>query len=125
MITMTHRTRTTDAHRTSAGDRAVRLVVAGELDLTTAERLSLDGQRALTGCTRTTLTIDMSQVTFIDAAAIGALVTMRQHAALDGNAVVVTEPSRCVVRLLELTALAGSFGVGSPIEGADWPVQTV
>jgi anti-anti-sigma factor len=48
----------------------------------------------------------MSQVTFIDAAGIGALVAIRNEARREDKVVVVTAPSRCVTRLLTLTALA-------------------
>jgi anti-sigma B factor antagonist len=95
-------------------EHAIALAVGGELDIATAGRFTLAAQHALTGCRHTTLAIDMSQVTFIDAAGIGALVAIRNHARRDHNVIVVTAPSRCVTRLLTLTALADIFGPPSP-----------
>jgi anti-sigma B factor antagonist len=100
--------------KTLGSDDAVRLAVRGELDVATAGPFALAGQEALTGRSQTTLAIDMGQVTFIDAAGVGALVAIRDHAQLNDNVVVVTEPSRCVARLLDLTALAAIFVSNRP-----------
>jgi anti-sigma B factor antagonist len=90
-------------------DYAVHLTATGDIDMATASRFTLAGQEALTGHTHTTLTIDMSQVTFIDAAGIAALVAIRHWAQLNDNIVAVTEPSPCVRRLLDLTSLTRVF----------------
>jgi anti-sigma B factor antagonist len=87
----------------------LQLAVGGALDLATAARFVLAGQEVLTGHIQTTLTIDMSGVTFIDAAGIGALIAIRNHARLNDNLIAVTEASPCVLRLLNLTALTASF----------------
>jgi anti-sigma B factor antagonist len=94
--------------------QTVALTVGGELDIATTGQFVLAVQHALGDCRHTTLAIDMSQVTFIDAAGIGALVAIRNHARRDHNVIVVTAPSRCVTRLLTLTALADIFGQPSP-----------
>jgi anti-sigma B factor antagonist len=96
-------------------DHVVRLAVHDELDTTTAARFTAAGRQALTGRRGTTLALDLRHVTFIDAAGIGALVTIRNHAVRADNVVVVTQPSRCVLRLLEVTGLAATFVAGHPI----------
>jgi anti-anti-sigma factor len=120
MTAMVHRAHLTDAQvGTFRGADAILLAVGGELDARTASRFVLAGLQALAGRERTTLAVDMGRVSFISAAGIGALIAIRNHAALDGNVVVVTEPSRCVLRLLELAALTGAFGVRVPNGRAD------
>jgi anti-sigma B factor antagonist len=97
--------------RTDAGgaDGTVQLSVIGELDTATAGRFMLAGRKALSGRRHTTLEIDMSRVTFIDAAGVGALVAIRNHARPNDNVVAVTEASRCVLRILDLSALTTAF----------------
>jgi anti-sigma B factor antagonist len=94
---------------TMGSDYTVQLTVSGELDTASAGRFMLAGREALSGRRHTTLEIDMSQVTFIDAAGVGALVAIRNHARPNDNFVAVTEPSRCVLRILGLTALTTTF----------------
>jgi anti-anti-sigma factor len=91
---------------------AVQLAVTGELDLGTAGRLRLVARAALSGRTGTTLSIDMAQVTFIDAAGVGALIAISNDAQAGGNIIAITRPSRCVVRILELTARMVNAEVG-------------
>lgn len=106
MTVLGHRALTTELQdATSGGDHVVRLAVRGELDTATAAQFALAGQEAVVGPSRRTLAIDMGRVTFIDAAGLGALAKLRNLAGRSGNAVVVIEPSACVVRLLELTEM--------------------
>jgi anti-anti-sigma factor len=51
----------------------------------------------------------MSAVTFIDATTIGALIAIRNDANRGNNTVIIGGPSRCVRRILELTALTQAF----------------
>jgi anti-sigma B factor antagonist len=95
--------------KTAGDDRRVRLAVRGELDLAAAARVVLAGQKVLTGHIGKTLTIDMSGVTFIDAAGIGALIAIRNHARLNDNLIALTEASPCVLRILNLTGLTAAF----------------
>jgi anti-sigma B factor antagonist len=90
-------------------DEQVQLTVTGELDIATVERFMFAGREALSGRHHTTLAINLAQVTFIDAAGVGALVTIRNHARRNDNQVTVTEPARCVLRILDLTALTTTF----------------
>jgi anti-sigma B factor antagonist len=90
-------------------DRSVRLIATGELDTVTSVRFMVAGREALSGRHHTTLEIDMSQVTFIDAAGVGALVAIRNHSRSNDNSVAVTEASRWVLRILGLTGLTGTF----------------
>jgi anti-sigma B factor antagonist len=90
-------------------DDTVQLMVTGELDTATAGRFMQAGRKALSGRHHATLAINLSQVTFIDAAGVGALVAIRNHARANDNLVTVTEPARCVLRMLDVTALTTSF----------------
>jgi anti-anti-sigma factor len=84
------------------------LRVAGELDLATADDFRASGIRAV-GTGRCTVHLDLSAVTFMDAAGVGALVAIGNHAdALDGR-VVLRRPSGAVRRILDLTGLRERF----------------
>jgi anti-sigma B factor antagonist len=113
VMTLVDNTPRTSDTRTES-EHAVALAVGGELDIATTGQFVLAAQHALAGCWHTTLAIDMSRVTFIDAAGIGALVAIRNHARRDHNVIVVSAPSPCVMRMLTLTALADIFGPPSP-----------
>jgi anti-anti-sigma factor len=86
-----------------AGDESVTVTLAGELDLSTEGALAaqLDGIRA--GRPRQVI-FDMSQVSFADLGALRALVTVGGQDALPP---VLCHPPPVVVRLLEVSGLAG------------------
>ncbi|MFI9561644.1 STAS domain-containing protein [Nonomuraea endophytica] len=82
---------------------------AGEVDLI--------GKPLLYGCVRAALqthpegllVIDLSAVSFMDAQGLSALVLSRQHALHHQRALALAGPSAAVRRLLQITALSGSF----------------
>jgi anti-sigma B factor antagonist len=95
-----------------ATDQMVKLAVCGEIDMATAPSFAIDADYALDHRTDTTLALNLSRVTFIDAAGISALVAIRNRAHLDDNRLVIIQPARCVLRVLDLTRLADAFTVG-------------
>jgi len=90
-------------------DAIVSLSVGGELDMSTATEFELKGRRAICGEPADVLLLDMSGVSFIDAAGVGALIAIRNCADRAGRRVIVVNPSRCVRRILELTRLTETF----------------
>ncbi|MEU2631038.1 STAS domain-containing protein [Kitasatospora sp. NPDC007106] len=55
--------------------------------------------------------LDLSEATFIDCAALGALVAARDPAGRQGRRLVLRGAGPCVVGLLRLTGLDGYFAV--------------
>jgi anti-anti-sigma factor len=84
------------------------LKVGGEVDVATIDELTDACEQALTRAGASTLIINMAAVTFMSAAGVGALVSIN-NARERGQVVIVVEASRCVSRLLELTALTERF----------------
>ncbi|MEV4557873.1 STAS domain-containing protein [Kitasatospora sp. NPDC049285] len=75
----------------------------GEIDLDTAPGLHRELARALTE--RREVVLDLSGVTFMDCAGLGALVRARNQAERCGARLVLRGAGGCVVRLLRLTGL--------------------
>ncbi|MFF0388295.1 STAS domain-containing protein [Kitasatospora sp. NPDC004615] len=77
--------------------------VDGEIDLDTAPAL----RRALAAALEAhrEVVLDLSEVTFMDCAGLGALVRARNQADRSGRRLILRGAGRCVVRLLELTGL--------------------
>ena len=96
------------AHRLSvvdAGDGVV--IVSGELDAATADRLAQHLKRSPAA-----RVLDVSAVSFIDASGLRVLL-----AATDRNGerrLVLREPSRSVMRLLDITGLTGLLAPVAP-----------
>ncbi|MET0908162.1 MAG: STAS domain-containing protein [Ilumatobacteraceae bacterium] len=92
---------------TRAGDG---WAVTGELDARTAPALA----RAVSAdpASSTVVHLDLSGVTFIDSSGLGVLVDLARQAAADGGSLRLDHPSTAVTRLLEITKLTETFGVG-------------
>ncbi|MBP0450671.1 STAS domain-containing protein [Kitasatospora sp. RG8] len=75
----------------------------GEIDLHAAPSL----RRALSAAlaSHRAVVLDLSEVTFMDCAGLGALVWARNQADRSGRRLVLRGAGRCVVRLLKLTGL--------------------
>lgn len=88
-----------------------RLKLAGEVDFSTVATLRDAGMQAMSqpGCNR--LTIDLSEVTFLDSMGIGVLVELRNTTIDKGMSLIVAYPSEAVRRLLELTGLEPFFTI--------------
>jgi len=106
------------ATTTQVGAGAFVVSVAGELDLASREALDRELAGALDrGCRR--LIVDLTGVTFIDSAAMGALVVNAKRLPDDGGCVVVTDDPR-ILRVFEITGLDRTFEIERSLaEGVD------
>jgi anti-sigma B factor antagonist len=88
--------------------RGTAISVRGELDIDAAPALRATLRRA---CDHGgPVSLDLSAVTFIDAAGLRVLAEARSSSDADRPAVTLTAPSRCVRRLLSLAGLGWSVG---------------
>jgi anti-anti-sigma factor len=94
----------------ATGD-AVRIELAGELDLDTVGAVRDDVLVALARDRPSTVVIGMRQVSFIDSTAVGVLVGCQRAAAAAGARLVLSDPSPFVRRLLWVSGLLGLFGL--------------
>jgi anti-anti-sigma factor len=85
------------------------VVVDGELDLRTADELAVLGSRNLAEPVVRKLVVDLSAVRFLDAAALGALVRIRNAALAYGKEVSFRGPSERAKQLFKLTGLDAAF----------------
>ncbi|HET9092673.1 MAG TPA: STAS domain-containing protein [Acidimicrobiales bacterium] len=77
------------------------VMLRGELDLLSAPQL----RSCLEDAMNSTVVVDLSGLSFIDAAGLSVLVTARRRAETDGNHVKVTNPAGLVRRVFELAGL--------------------
>jgi anti-sigma B factor antagonist len=95
---------------------AAHLLVAGEIDVSTAAELTAAGEQALAAPGCRGLVVEMGDVSFLDSTGLGALVGLR-NASLAAEAgfelAAVSEPVR---RILELTGMISVFAV-PPAQG--------
>ena len=89
-------------------DGVVRLAVAGEIDLATADQLRDAIAQAAAG-SRTEVIVDLAEVRFCDSTGIGAIVQARNAAASEGATVQVINPRGPVYRVLEVTGMLDSL----------------
>ncbi len=86
--------------------------VSGEVDAHSSEAfgtaLEAAGERA------TTLTVDMSGVTFMDSSGLRVLVEAQQRVEAGGPTLVLRSPSRQIMRLLDLAGLTENFDIDAP-----------
>ena len=102
---------------TTSGPDCVLVSVAGELDLFTAPQLgSLLDRSIEQGAT--SVTVDLSEVTFLDAAALGVLVRAAQHFGSDSGTLRVICPDARLRRLFEITGLDEMLTICASGEGA-------
>jgi anti-sigma B factor antagonist len=87
------------------GDKAT-IVAQGEMDLSSRRQLQ-DELSRLVGEGASGIEIDMSQVTFIDSAGLGALLEVRRL----GAALRIKDPSERVRRVLDMVLVQGVEGI--------------
>ncbi|HEY5194078.1 MAG TPA: STAS domain-containing protein [Solirubrobacteraceae bacterium] len=89
---------------TTTKPTVVRLLVEGQLDLTAAGALG----EALTGAARLgrLVELDLTRVDFIDGCGLGLLINATSRARRAGRELAISDASRCVRRLIEITDTA-------------------
>jgi anti-sigma B factor antagonist len=87
------------------------LVVRGELDAHTATVLAphLDPLPGASG----DITLDLSALDFVDSSGLRLIVAAHQQAAEAGRRLVLTSPSKAVIRLLEVAGLGDHLHVAA------------
>jgi anti-sigma B factor antagonist len=104
-------------------DRSHFLALSGELDMCTAHEVAQVGLRSLKcdGCTRVVL--DLMDVSFVDCAGIGALISLRNAARNAQLPLTILDPSKRVTKLLHLAGLESAFDIelteGKAVVGAE------
>lgn len=113
------------AVETVSGDGHQTVVARGELDLATSPllRAVLEG-----ACRRgpASVELDLSQVTFLDASAVGMLTTVARSLAAHRRTLVLRDPGTVASRVLTLTGYDGAVrvtGTRRPGLGAREPVS--
>jgi anti-anti-sigma factor len=101
------------ARITTAGPSRT-VLLKGELDMVAAKALrellitELDTRQA------TTVVADLADVTFLDSAALGALINAYHHADNTGRRFAVRNPTRAVRRILEITGVLELLSPSEP-----------
>lgn len=93
----------------SIGEHTSVLVACGELDIASTRRLVEATSRAAE--TSRDLTLDLSAVTFMDCAALAALLHTRKNLRERGGVLTLRSPHRSVMHLLRLTRLEHAFPI--------------
>ena len=92
----------------SRAEGAAILVVDGEMDIDTTGEFARAALEALSDC-RDFLVVDLSGLTFLDCAGVGALLTMRRRALSRGVQLTVRGATGPVQRLLRMTGVEELF----------------
>lgn len=95
------------------------LTVVGEIDLTSAQKVTDLGVGALQTDAIRLLVVDLSAVTYIDSTELGALVRMRHEATIQGKLFSIRNPSAAVWTSLRITALDTVLPIEKPDETSD------
>src|SRR5215210_7499092 len=94
----------------------VTLRLTGEIDTYTAQSVrnaALDAMREHDADIR----IDLSGVTFLDSTGLEVLLATRRRAQLEGGQLELLDPTRTVVRVLEVTGVSRLFGLAPSTAG--------
>ena len=105
-------------HITEDTSRAVPVVsAAGEIDVATAPPLR-DRLQALTASGRSTIVVDLLDVSFLDSTALGVLVGALKRCRESGGdlPLVITEPR--ILKVFEITGLTDVFPIHPTIDDA-------
>jgi anti-sigma B factor antagonist len=85
--------------------RALRLAVAGDLDLSTSKQLETELRDAIAGGHVARLLVDLDQVDFLDSTGINVLVAGHKLATEHGITCIVTNPHGMVRRALDVVGV--------------------
>ena len=101
----------------SPAGSALVLQVEGELDAFTVPRFAERLAGTITSG-NVDVVIDLAGVSFIDSAGLSALLNGVRRATHRGGSLVLAAPSERVKRVLEVTGLAGTFGLYATVDAA-------
>lgn len=87
----------------------MRLVVTGDVDMSSAGELREAGSKAVAD--DLDVRVDLSGVTFIDSSGVGALVAIRAAALGRERTMVVENPSERARQVIEVCGLTADFGL--------------
>lgn len=96
-------------------DGLVVAALSGEIDLDRADAVRDSLSAAAAGECRY-LRVDVSEVTFIDSYALGALVSARNTAASSGVTLTLANPSQPVRKAIQVTGLNDVFGLPAMVD---------
>ena len=91
--------------RITTADQTCTVFLEGELDMVAAKALRDLLITELDTRETTTVVADLADVTFLDSAALGALINAYQHADTTGRRFAVRNPTQAVRRILEITGV--------------------
>lgn len=94
-----------------AAHGAVRIELAGELDVDTVGPVRDEVLAALARDRPSRVVVGMRRVSFVDSTAVGTLVGCQRASAAAGARLVLSDPSPFVLRVLWLSGLSGLFGL--------------
>jgi anti-sigma B factor antagonist len=105
-----------------AVDRATIIEVAGEIHVSTAPQFSAL-LSAVTDAGRTSLVLDLTDVTFIDSTGLSVLLSALRQVTLAGGRMALVCSNPTVLRLFEITRLDSTFAIHAELEPALAQVQ--
>lgn len=97
--------------KTIRDEQTATIAAAGEVDVSCASDLREALDEVLDGGTQS-VTVDLSQVPYIDSTGIGVLVGAAQRATEAGTKLRVAHPQRNVRRVLDLLGVTQELGIG-------------
>src|SRR5262245_60022553 len=99
--------------REPVAEGAVRLRLAGALDLVSRDAVFAAGMQVLAGPT-TSLLLNLSEVSFIDSTGLGGLIALAGEASDRGKRFAIEDPSERAERNLTLSGLNEVWTTGTP-----------
>lgn len=91
-------------------DRSGELAAGGELDMSAAFRLESEFDRLVAAGDVRTVVLDLADVSFVDSAGLGALLSIRERAGQLQISLQIARPSPAVRQILDNTGTTGVLG---------------
>ncbi|GAA1546150.1 hypothetical protein GCM10009827_077850 [Dactylosporangium maewongense] len=88
--------------------------LAGEIDMSTVQRLATTVDEILGGDAPQRVVLDMSGVTFCDSQGLGTLVVLSRKATMAQSYLVLTNVGAFLIRVLDITGLRGALMIQEP-----------
>ncbi|GAB3867434.1 STAS domain-containing protein [Dactylosporangium cerinum] len=85
------------------------VTLAGEIDMSTVQRLATTVDEIIGGDTPTRVVLDMSGVTFCDSQGLGTLVVLSRKATMAQSYLVLVNVGAFLIRVLDITGLRGAL----------------